>query len=469
MQIKLWKDFSKRANSTKQPNANPYSESNPDGYFLINVRLKENTSIENPTFILSGNDFSFNYAKAFNHYYYINDIISLHDGLTQINCTQDLLATYKSEINSTTAFVEYSASNYNLDITDNRVSARNDFDINKQTYTPSLVFDTTGCYILGVINDASNGIGGLGCYYAVGADTLQGLSNAVLSNDEILQQLINHWTNPKETIISCFWLPLTLNQIQGTGEVIKLGGQSAQGILGKKITSRIVGYTLENFNITWNTDERSYLDKAPFTTGLLYLPFVGVVPFDVDFWYKSLTFNLALQIDVLTGDLVYQIVRVGQISNYSGNCASSLPLSASSYNATGFVNGAVTAIGGVASIVAGAVTGGAGLIAGGVGALSAGGMASATSLQTHTSINGSNSSAVGVFLGTKPELLLVTRKPTESITAMRNVKGLCCFKTLALSSLSGYVKCSNAYVNMAGLANDRSQVNSLLNSGIYLE
>ena len=65
--------FSKRRNSTKQPATLSDQKT---------VQLKETTSVDHPTFILSGNNFSYNYCSWDNRYYFITDIRSFHNGLT---------------------------------------------------------------------------------------------------------------------------------------------------------------------------------------------------------------------------------------------------------------------------------------------------------------------------------------------------------------------------------------------------
>ena len=72
----------------------------------MTVNLKEGTSIEKPTFLLRGDLFSCNYVQAFNHYYFVDDIKSVRNGLTEIDCSMDVLATFKTEIGSYNALIE---------------------------------------------------------------------------------------------------------------------------------------------------------------------------------------------------------------------------------------------------------------------------------------------------------------------------------------------------------------------------
>ena len=79
--------FSKRRNSTKQPVSLSDQRT---------VRLKETTSFDASTFIITGDDFNYNYAQWGNRYHFIVDVRSVHNGLTEIDCVLDPLATYKA-------------------------------------------------------------------------------------------------------------------------------------------------------------------------------------------------------------------------------------------------------------------------------------------------------------------------------------------------------------------------------------
>ena len=95
MQISLG-TFAKRRNSTKQPTS--FTD-------VRTVNLKEGTSEDRPTFILAGDLFGYNYVIWGTKYYFIVDIVSLHNGLTEVSCILDVLATYKAEILASTQYV----------------------------------------------------------------------------------------------------------------------------------------------------------------------------------------------------------------------------------------------------------------------------------------------------------------------------------------------------------------------------
>ena len=113
MILKLY-NFSKKANSTKVPAANTATE--------LNVTLKENVSLYSPSFILSTEPNQFNYCQLDDKYYYINDYVYVGRNTFIINCTLDVLASYKADILNTKAFVLYSSINFDSSIPDHRLS-----------------------------------------------------------------------------------------------------------------------------------------------------------------------------------------------------------------------------------------------------------------------------------------------------------------------------------------------------------
>ena len=67
MNIYVWSNFTKKRNSTLQPT----------GGTSKTVHLKEQTSIEKPSFILAEPMPNYNYVQAFGNYYFVTDIINL--------------------------------------------------------------------------------------------------------------------------------------------------------------------------------------------------------------------------------------------------------------------------------------------------------------------------------------------------------------------------------------------------------
>ena len=120
MLIDMWRT-TKRENSTATPVSQPGWFTNHVQY---DVKLKEKTSVLNPSFILNipGHDGQ-NYLWAFGRYYWVTEITSLANNLWQIDCKIDPLGSYRGHIRNTQAYVLYDATP-NTEIPDNRLGVR---------------------------------------------------------------------------------------------------------------------------------------------------------------------------------------------------------------------------------------------------------------------------------------------------------------------------------------------------------
>lgn len=145
--------FSKRINSTKQPTISSTAH-----HTFENVRLKEPTSMTDPTFIVSHIDDieDYNYVAWDDRYYFIREIVYLTNALVEISCSMDYLATYKNIIGSSTQYITRSDNEnfqiFNYGITDLKYPVQpqyNTLSVNSSTS----VFSRQGMYILGLICD----------------------------------------------------------------------------------------------------------------------------------------------------------------------------------------------------------------------------------------------------------------------------------------------------------------------------
>lgn len=482
MQIKLWKNFNKRNNSTKQPA--------DASAVTINATLKAPTSIENPTFTILGNDADYNEAYAFGHYYFIDNIIQNTNGTSDLVCTQDEGATFKANIGAYRGLIDYAAVSNNVQITDSRNMPTQDIVCEQTEFDILSEFSESGLFLVGVMNNQTSVTGGI-TYYAMTPGEVGDLRDA-LSTDNIWDQISNKFHDIVACIVSCIWLPFNMNALIDTGKLDSPGAIRVANTLletpggafvyGRKLINRIISIAAGDHTITFPTDNAArpfhqggftYLDKAPYTTGEIYLPFVGTVPLDLDIVAPGRKISLAVVADIATGDIAYSFQKNGKIvQTYSGNMATKIPMSAASFDGIGVVTGVFGTIGGtVAGAVSGYATGGAaGAAVGGIASLATGAIATATSAEIHMSLNGSISSAIGASLGLKCQATVWTYAPTQpNLDAWRAEMGLPYYMVNTVSNCPGYVQTHNASISLPSLGNDRDAVNSFMDSGFYYE
>lgn len=99
MQITLYKNFAKVSNSTKRPT----------GGTTYDCKFKDATSYHNPQVLLAAS-FSdlagVTYGYMDDNYYYVDDITTVANGLTEVSLTNDPLATWKGTISNYQGFIE---------------------------------------------------------------------------------------------------------------------------------------------------------------------------------------------------------------------------------------------------------------------------------------------------------------------------------------------------------------------------
>ena len=78
-----------------------------------NVYVKEPCSLMAPVFVLDTNTnyFTRNYVKAWDRYYYINDIVLAPGAKMELHCSEDVLMTFADDILDSSFILEYSSLN----------------------------------------------------------------------------------------------------------------------------------------------------------------------------------------------------------------------------------------------------------------------------------------------------------------------------------------------------------------------
>lgn len=445
MNIKVWSNFSKRRNSTKQPT----------GGTQISCVLKETTSIEKPTFVFASNDFTINYVEAFGHYYFVDDIKSVRNNIIEVSCSQDVLATYKTAITGSSQYVERAnISGYIPRVPDPLNPPTNDIEI-KTTDIINLGWAGNATYILGVVN--AEGV----CYYSGSQSDINSVLNKVFDSS-FIAQFTSQFYGLRESIVSLKKVPYVP---AGTLLPVWIGDKPVRDGQGNQISLNRVSQAIigDSATVMLNrpSDDHepgtSYIDASPYSIGAVYLPYVGVVPLDMDIIGDTRYLTVEYWLDQVTADVAYKLSTNGKvIGTYSGNCGANQPIAAQNYNAIGVTAGALSAIGGI-------FTGSAALFAGGV-------LGSVKECSLHSQINGALASFIGNSVGTMVQACVITRAPIDwDLDVNKTRCGLPIYKQRALSGISGYCKCREASVNVTGFEGDKEAIHGFMNGGFYIE
>ena len=464
MKVQLYKTFSKRKNSTKQPGGS-------DSYTEVDVKLKEFTSVKSPAFALNTTDFTFEYAyiPTWNRYYFVADQISINSTTTEYTLEEDVMATNKTAIGNTVARIAFSSTGYNTDLIDTRVNV----STKKLNYNRSVTatgLSQTGCYVLTVFNNTSSVSNGLGQSYCMDAANMQKVK-AWLGDNSVFQQAVNYFlSNPLESIYQCQWVPFPLGGVGSVVGMINIGNQPSNALSAYTFSGTGIAGKTDSITIPWRYND--FRDSEPYTSATLYLPGVGNIDLNMSDWLNSNSIHVQYSYEYGTGDVSYLLVDDNGMLIQSASCnmASLCPLGQFQSNYGGVLSSIGGAASGFATMVAGAVTENAGMVIAGGAAALAGGANTALAVNKRAAslkgtLGGRTSALINQFVFTGYYM------DTEDCTDANYIaqKGRPVALTHAINNHSGYVQCDDASVSIAGDAWERDEVNAFLNSGFFYE
>ena len=478
MYIKVWNNFTKKRNSTRIPT----------GGTDKNVVLKEETSIERPSFILEESVANWTYVQAFGRDYFVTDVINLDGYRSEITCDVDLLATYKNEILSYTAFVERASSMYDVFVNDPALSQKQLLLRETQNLTDVSSFFTngSGCFLVeclakdnGVVLYATNNLEPYKFILSPGAYTSANIS-------EWVQSSISQSFDLDVYIGSVKWFPFTASslgtllptnsfpigpvdlayatEISDPGSWTYSVYKVSQSYMSKHTDSiNLVLPSTNNFN-----DFRDCNNQ--YTQYTLYLPGVGLINMDASIIGYAINNNrtimVEIDVDLVSGEITYIIrfrapnLGAGSIiGRYSGNVSVDVPIGKSAVDTVKS-----------AKMFAGSVATGA-RVGGGWGAIGGALIGGIEAIYNHmtpdTSMVGGSGNKTEIFH--HMNYLILGRKQYGSKEYPTQVAGRPLMQNVLLGNLSGYVKCGNASVPLNAQEVDMVAVNNFLNSGFYIE
>lgn len=322
-------NFSKQENSTKRPSGTGTAYS---------CNLKDSTSIENPVIELSDNPASFfNYAyiSTFGRYYYVSDW-TYYRGIWSAKLSVDVLATYKTQIGSSTVYVLRSSHSFDNEIKDTFYPLSS--KVNKQVTSGTLMQWASGLaqgtYIAYINNgrfDEHNSYGSLNfmtftpaqfqklltCLYPPTPQTWEDLMSSMPYNIFASALL-----NPVDYITKLLWIPLTVGTGQyptNFGYYVANAGTTAEpdlvmhGILSSFKTSQTVNLTVPKRN---DNNRGGWAEVEPFGKYYLYYGPFGIIPLDSTLLMHAISIDCTAQVDLMTGDLKLTVRTIGDYGSF---------------------------------------------------------------------------------------------------------------------------------------------------------
>lgn len=473
---------SKRKNSTLQPSLST----------SFDVLLKTPTSLHTPTFTISAASFPYNYLKWDDRYYFVTDVTAKNNSLFEVSAVVDVLATFKSSVLATTAYVLYD-SVANTELPDNRLPMKTTKTVQASTAACPFTPDS-GCYILS-LTGAHNTTGVYKCTASELASLIDDVSDikdnffvdgvpvaptpptaptggGIPEEIEFAGEMVKYFAecakwifdivkqpisqlfgsgDIPENIRECRFIPFNVGTTYGQNEIY-LGTFKTNQSLGKLNTETV--HRTTSVSIPWQATD--FRRRSPYTDIYLYLPYIGMIRLSSENLVGQSSITVAYTLALRDGSLICTVSSGGEIlGQFSGNVGASVPVGISNIN---LPKAAQSVISGVANAAAKNI-GGVGLAAINFG----------DAVTPNFTCIGGLDGVAGIAANQNITCYTVfhdTIVAPNSDLATIGSPSMC---PKSLGSLTGYVQCADAHVSAPAELQELEELDNYLNSGFYIE
>ncbi len=298
-------------------------------------------------------------------------------------------------------------------------------------------------------SDVSSGIGVLTTTFKMTKDRLQQLGR-FLWGSNIFDNFSLICNNPIENIISCKSIPLSLD---GSRQKVILGNVDT-GVNGDKVSNNFAKQNIGSITIT--EKYHNFLDYAPYTNVIIYLPYVGFKELDTNL-VMGKTLSISYTVDIITGGCLCQIKSNNvKLYEFNGNMGIDIPITASNRAQVeaGYISSGI----GIASSVA------SGNIVGAVTSL----INSAESQYHYASTSSPNPMCVA---STNRTCYVILDRPTyQTLKSFNHTRGKKCYLTKTINTLKGYTICDE-HIDLSGIRatdSEKEELIKILSGGFFV-
>lgn len=457
--------FTKEVNSTAQPSGDgtTYQCQSNANFDIISPRLPLNIgAAANPT--------GFNYCRvpAWSRYYWVTRW-AFEGGLWVAYCSVDPLASWKTQIGNTSAYVLRSAAAWDSDIIDSLYPTEAGPTLSTQSadisswWTDASLDYTQGNFIVGLINKQGS------TEYVKMTPTQFGQFATAAFSDTFFNNVATGQTwmtkaifDPMQYLSSVTWFPFDMTG--GTSTTAWLGywdtGISCYAVA--KYIDRSTTVTVPKHPQA--SSRGGWVNNAPYSSYILETWPFGRIALDPALLYGVTTVTLVMTVDYISGSAILKV--------YQGSNDLTKPIIAQQTAQLGvqvqvsqvlrdYFGGAMGVVNGVAGAVVGGLTGSAtGLIGGITGAISSAVNAAYPDVTTQ----GHNSG----FAGLHGSWRLYGKFYTLAAEDLAH-RGRPLYQVRQLNTLPGYQVCTDTDIQIPCTRAEMDAIRSYLEGGYYYE
>jgi len=473
----------------------------------IDVQIKDGCSFLSPVLIFNENvwseSYNYCYIPKWNRYYFLHDAV-IQGPRWFVTCAVDVLASWRTQILASSAYVARSASDYTLDLPDPTWS-HGSLPAVTETNIPIDGLSATGAFLLFTASNdlqtVNTEIPSLSVYILTGAQ-LKEVCNYLFSGaffqdattdpdtqiklDSTTATLAKTFFNPFQYVIKCMWVPIAPTYLPATqGQYsVNFGwweSQTQAPMVNGNHSALTFSFTLGSY-----TDWTSR--SAGWTNDILYIPGFGHITISPE--YQGRTIGGRIVLDLASGkaqlmldvdNKIFQSAtgKLGcdiQLSSLYEDVVNDLGSKGSIIKAgVGAAAGAARSLGGTLSSIGHNIkewftgsgnyervelTAGAGEIA------SQAVQGAQAALQPSMSLCGINDGMALIQQNIQAKL---TISRFSRFADVHTRLGGMCSRIMTLSSLSGYTEVVNPNVEAPATSAELLQISAFLRGGFYIE
>lgn len=484
--------FTKRENSTSVPTSAQITAG-----WRAECVLIDDTSIMNPTFKIERTEssiigYNYCYCSTFNRYYFITDTRS-YQNFWYVSCTCDVLATYKATIGSSSHYVLRSASQSDGNITDTVYPAKiTATEYNVAPAADLLDWSSSYSFVVGIVGKASSSLYQVGSmvYYHMDSVAFNGFMTFLMDNIDDWSDLAGEYSdgvekaliNPMQYIKSCVALPIDPPEASSSATDINFGYYKCTMSSGSKIKQVLRSVLVASEATTVSVPKHpqaatrgNYLNCQPYSEYILHFDPWGDIPLDPTLLQENDSLNLNLIFDMTNG---LCRLRIGGDSNHAadvffiGTAQVGVNVNLSQIYVDGLAqtkvetNSIFSMLSSASSSLSGNVAGAA------VGIMQAAtaGIQDATRLD-YPVVSGIGSSGSFISLSAVNNLTrcFLKHKYYTIVDENNTELGRPLCQVKQINTLSGFILCSGADVQITGTQEEAVKVNQYLNTGFFYE
>lgn len=467
----------------------------------IDVQIKDGCSFLSPVLIFNedvwSESYNYCYIPKWNRYYFLHDAV-IQGPRWFVTCACDVLASWRTQILASSAYVARSASDYTLDLPDPTWS-HGSLPAVTETNIPIDGLSSTGAFLLFTASDdlqtVNTEIPSLSVYILTGAQLKQ-ICNYLFSSDffnaatagmdTTTASLSKTFFNPFQYVIKCMWVPIAATYLPATqGQYSVNFGWWESNVQAPMVNGNHSALTF-SFTLGSYTDWTSR--SANWTNDILYIPGFGHINISPE--YQGRTIGGRIVLDLASGKAQLMLDVDNKIfQSATGKLGCDIQLSSlyeDVVNDLGSKNSLIKAGVGAAAGAARSISGtlasighnvkewftGSGnyerveLTAGAGEIASQAVQGAQAALQPSMSLCGINDGMALIQQNIQAKLTI--SRFTRLADVHTRLGGMCS-RILTLSSLSGYTEVVNPNVEAPATSAELLQISAFLRGGFYIE